>query len=159
MPKLFLRAAHPLFLIGYQGVIVMMLWTGAASALADPDAGSPPILIAFYEFWPINAWGWVYLAVGVVLVVGLFEEHAARAGLGLTVLFLTMRLVFQMRQTLIIWQDGAPWRELLNTVAGLGILYGFVSCVFMMLMTPFSYVDPTDPDVTVFRTSNGNGQP
>lgn len=154
--RLFLRRSHPTFFIAYQGVIVAALGTGVASILADPDAPTPPILASFYGWLPINAWGWIYLAVGVVLMVGLFVQRAARVGIGLALLLLSVRLGFQLQQTFLLWHNGASARELLPSIAGLPILYAFVSSVLAMAMEPFSN-PATSPDKTVIVVDNGEG--
>lgn len=151
--KLFLRRAHPSFFVSYQGVIVAALGTGAASAMADPDAPVPPILESFYKWLPINVWGWIYLAVGIVLVVGLFERHAARFGLGMILALLLTRLGLQLQQAITIWHQGTTAKELLPIAAGLPILYAFVSCVAAMAMEPFS-----NPDAIRISNEEDHGQ-
>lgn len=155
MPGLLLRKMNPTFFLRYLGVFIAALWTGMTSTLADPDAGAPPILASLYGVIPIQVWGWAYLIVGSVLAVGLFGERTARAGLALVFALLSIRFGFQIWQVFAIWQDGAPWREVLSTGSGLGILLGFVLCVFSMVMESFTTIDPTDPDTVVFLT-NGN---
>lgn len=155
MPRLFLRRANPTFFIGYQGVIVAALGTGITSAMADSTTDTPPILAAYYDFLSINTWGWILITVGVVLVVGLFNKLAATIGLFFLLMLLIMRLGFQVQEAISLGLDES-WRELLPTVAGLPILYAFVSGVLSLTMEPFTYIDPTNPDVTVIVNGNGH---
>lgn len=155
MPRLFLRRTNLPFFLRYQAVLIAILWTGVASSLADPSDGAPPILAAFYGVVPIHVWGWIYLVVSIVLFLGLFGERFARGGLALAFAFLAVRFGYQGWQMFTILQDGAPLKEVLSTGSGLGILFGFVLCVFSMLMDSFTPINPTDPDVVVFRTSGG----
>lgn len=156
MPKVFLHRSHPTLFFSYQGVTVAALGTGLASALADSSTIPPPILSSFYNWLSINIWGYIYLVVGVILIVGFYSRKVARAGLALILLLLSIRLGFQLQQAVILWQDGATFRELLPTIAGLPILYAFVSSVLAMTMEPFSNPS-TSPDITVVSMSDGNG--
>lgn len=156
MPHLLLRRRHPSLFVNYHGVIVAALGTGICSALADRSTPPPPILLSFYTWLPIHIWGYIYVAVGVVLVVGLFYSNAARLGLVFMLSLLFIRLGFQLWQAYDIWREGASPSELLPIVAGLPILYAFVASVASMAMEPFSNPD-SDPDMPVFRIPNGRG--
>lgn len=150
MPKMFLRRAHPGFFISYQGATVAALGTGLASAAADPIAPTPPLLSSFYDLMGINAWGWIYVVVGLILVVGLYVPRVARWGLFAFTTLLIARLGLQIQQGVILWHGGATWRELLPTIAGLPILYGFVSNVIAMTAEPFTN-PASSPDMTVIE--------
>src|SRR5687768_16118457 len=106
MGGIFLRRSHPQFFVAYQGALVAAVGTGLASVLADPHGVSAPILEAFYDLMGIHAWGWLYLATGAVLAIGLWTPRAARLGLAVLLGLLLARMGLQLQQLAIMWRDG-----------------------------------------------------
>lgn len=154
---MFLKRAHPTMFIFYKAVFVVMFGVGITSALANPSAESPPILKSFFNFIPINIWGYLYILISIILFVGLFIPKVTRLGLKLSGGALLIRLLFQLWEGFFIAQEigWQSWREWLPTVSGLPILLGLSWIVQGMLQEPFSNPD-SSPDINVLRIPNGD---